>query len=390
MSHSGKQLKILRVTTVPMSLRFLLRGQMNYMRSMGFEVMMASSDGLEVEEIVAHEGVEHHVVTLTRKITPFTDIKAIFQLVKLIRQKEIDIVHSHTPKAGLIAMLAGLLAKAPMRMHTIAGIPWMEAAGLKRVLLKKVDQMAYAAATHIYPNSRGLLDFALQEKLTNPAKLKMLANGSSNGIDLTFFSTDQIAKTKEQLRSKLGLSETDFVYCFVGRVVKDKGLNELQQAMQQLPDYVKLVLVGPFEDDLDPISPDSKEFFQNSDRVRAVGYQNDVRPFLKLSDALVFPSYREGFPNVPMQAGAMGLPSIVTNINGCNEIVEDGKNGFIIEPKDVFALESAMLQLAEDKNQYLTMAFKARESIASRFGQKVVWDAIYAEYIALAEKTPNV
>ena len=368
-----------------MSLRYLLRGQMRYMNSRGLKVVMASARGPEIENVETFEGIHHHVFPLTRRITLFTDLKALFLLIKWLRKERFDVVHSHTPKAGLIAMLAAKIARVPVRMHTIAGIPWMESHGAKKLILRVVDRIAFRAATNVYPNSQGLMEFVINHRLASKSKLKVLANGSSNGIDLEFFASDRVGSSKQEIRTTMGIKNTDFVYCFIGRIVKNKGINELYYAFRELPINIKLVLVGPFEDHLDPIISEAKQYFETSDRVTLVGYQNDVRPYLKMSDALVFPSYREGFPNVPMQACAMGIPSIVSNINGCNEIIQHRKNGLIVEPKNFSHLKSLMLQLAENKELQMYMSKNARESIASRFDQKVVWEALYAEYIALAE-----
>lgn len=385
-----RPIKLLRITTVPMSLRFLLRGQMRYMKSKGFEVVVASAEGSEVDDIENYEEVDHYSFPLTRRITPLTDLKALIEIVQWMRKEKFDIVHSHTPKAGLIAMLAARIAKVPLRMHTIAGLPWMESRGLKRKLLKKVDQLAFAAATHVYLNSKGLLEFAQKERLASPTKLKVLAKGSTNGIDLDIFDTEKVNESKDELRREVGIKSNDFVYCFIGRIVGDKGINELYEAMIRLPERIKLILVGPFEAELDPVLPEARQFFEMSKRVRVVGYQNDVRPYLKMSDALVFPSYREGFPNVPMQAGAMGLPCIVSDINGCNEIVEDQVNGLIVHVKNANDLENSMYKLAADQNLYERLAANARSMISDKFCQIVVWEALYAEYIALAESKLNV
>jgi glycosyltransferase involved in cell wall biosynthesis len=173
------------------------------------------------------------------------------------------------------------------------------------------------------------------------------------------------------------------VFCFVGRIVKDKGINKLLSAFDRLSKEnkdVKLLLVGPEERELDPISKQSQEIIKNNKQVISVGFQKDVRPFLAQSDVFVFPSYREGFPNVVMQAGAMELPSIVTNINGSNEIIEEGVNGTIIPVKDENALFDKMKLLAEDENLRNNLAKNARQMIVDRYEQKFVWNELLDEY----------
>ena len=378
-----RKVKLLRVTTVSMSLRYLLRGQMRFMASRGFEVIMASAKGRELEEVKSFEACRHKTFNLTRTITPFTDLLTLCKLTLWLKREKIEIIHSHTPKAGLIAMLAGKLAKTPHRLHTVAGIPWMEKQGFRRWVFKSIDRLAYAAATKVCPNSLNLKQFMIGERIVNEKKLKVMGQGSSNGIDASFFSPEAIPQSKAELRAKMNLAPGHFVYCFIGRVVNDKGMAELAAAFQQLPKEVRLLLIGPFEDDLDPIPEHARKFFETDPAVQVLGYQNDVRPFLKAADALVFPSYREGFPNAPMQAGAMGLPCIVTDINGCNEIIIEGQNGLLVPVKNTQLLKEKMLLLAQDEKLYRALQANARRLITERFEQQYVWHEIYREYQSL-------
>lgn len=357
------------------------------MTSKGFAVKAVSANGPEIDEVTGFEGVEHKIFNLTRSITPFTDIVTIVKLAKYIRKERFDIVHSHTPKAGFVCMIAGFLAGAEVRLHTIAGIPWMESTGLKRQILRYVDKFTYYFAHRVYLNSENLKDFVLEQKIIKPGKLKVLGNGSSNGIDTAFFDPDAVQQNKQELRDTLGIPQSSFVFIFVGRVVKDKGMHELAKAFKKLPEPTHLVLVGPLESELDPLDDTTLAFFQGNLRVHLLGYQKDVRPYLKLADALVFPSYREGFPNVPMQAGAMGLPSILTDINGCNEIVVEGENGMLIPPKQEVDLYQAMLKMIDKKDDYLRMSKKSRLMISARYDQSMIWSMLYEEYVELLDKS---
>src|SRR5690606_18749840 len=200
--------------------------------------------------------------------------------------------------------------------------------------------------------------------------LKILANGNVNGIDLEYFSKKNISIDQQnQLKYKLGISDFDFVFVFVGRLVGDKGINELVAAFSKLSvsssgvDNPKLLLVGPFETELDPLLPETLNAIETNANIISVGFQKDVRPYFAISDCLTFPSYREGFPNVVMQAGAMGLPSIVSNINGCNEIIIEGENGTIIPVKNVEAIQIAMQKMSEDIEYYSKLKENARPMI---------------------------
>lgn len=385
--------KLIRITTVPLSLKVLLKGQLRFMASNGFDVKGVSSEGEELREVHENEGIAVEAITMSRKITPFQDLKSLWEMWNFLRKEKPQIVHTHTPKAGIIGMLAARLAGVPHRLHTVAGLPLMEAIGTKRKILNFVEKLTYSSATRVYPNSKGLYDFILQNNFTQSDKLKIIANGSSNGIDTTFFSPDQVAEIERvTLREKLNIQPDNFVFVFVGRIVSDKGINELIKAFSQLqevennePIGIKLLLVGGLENDLDPLNPETlSEINQNKDII-SVGFQQDVRSFFAIADALVFPSYREGFPNVVMQAGAMGLPSIVSDINGCNEIIIEGENGLIIPSKNVEKLKEKMLTLAKDKNLYTKLKGNSRRMIENRYEQSVVWNALLEEYEGLLQ-----
>ena len=252
----------------------------------------------------------------------------------------------------------------------------------KLIGLDVIEKLTYRCATKVYPNSRGLYDFILVHGYTSKEKLEVIANGSSNGIDTQYFDSVLFSEVqKQELKQSLLLQPNDFVYIFVGRLVGDKGINELISAFSQLETpNSKLLLVGPFETELDPLQPETLKVIKTHPNIISVGFQSDVRPYFAVSDCLVFPSYREGFPNVVMQAGAMGLPSIVTNINGCNEIIVEGENGTIIPVKNVPALVEAMQKMCSDKAYYEQLQQKARVMIQSRYEQQVVWEALLEEY----------
>ena len=385
--------KLIRITTVPISFKVLLKGQLRFMASNGFDVKGVSSEGEELKEVRENEGIVMEAINMSRKITPFQDLKSLWEMWNFLRKEKPQIVHTHTPKAGIIGMLAARLAGVPHRLHTVAGLPLMEATGIKRKILNFVEKLTYSSATRVYPNSKGLYDFILQNNFTQSNKLKIIANGSSNGINTTFFSPAQVSEIEMvTLREKLNIQPDDFVFVFVGRIVSDKGINELIKAFSQLQTAenneltsIKLLLVGGLESDLDPLNPETlAEINQNKDIISA-GFQQDVRPFFAISDALAFPSYREGFPNVVMQAGAMGLPSIVSDINGCNEIIVEGENGLIIPSKNVEKLKEKMLTLARDKNLYIKLKENSRRMIENRYEQSVVWNALLEEYEGLLQ-----
>jgi len=377
------QILVYRITTVPVSLKVLLKGQLKFLKNNGLNVVGISSPGDELLAVEKDENVNTIGIHMTRNITLISDLYALVRLFLLFRRTKPSIVHTHTPKAGTLGMIAAWLARVPVRLHTVAGLPLLEAKGLNRRLLTFVEKITYRCANYIYPNSYVLNNFIIQQGYTHKNKLYVLANGSSNGIDTTHFSRKNVSEDQiKHLQKTFKINKDDFVFIFVGRLVGDKGINELISAFKSInvDSGVKLILVGPFETELDPLLPQTIAEVKSNPNIISVGFQEDVRPYFAISDCLVFPSYREGFPNVVMQAGAMELPAIVTDINGCNEIIEEGKNGLIIPPKNVDALRVAMEKIVIDQTLYSQLKEHARPMITSRYEQQVVWNAILEEY----------
>lgn len=375
--------KLVRITTIPLSLEKLLEGQLTYM-SRYYEVTAVAAEKERLEKYGMDNDVKTFWVEMTRAITPIQDIKAVLRLYKFFKKEKPEIVHTHTPKAGIVGMLAAKMAGVPLRIHTVAGLPLMETTGSKRKILNFVEKFTYKLATKVFPNSRGLKEIVLKEGFAKEEKLKVLGKGSSNGIDTSYFDPSQFnAVQKKNKRKAIGIAPDDFVFIFIGRLVSEKGINELVsafEALQQELEAISLLLVGPFEKELDPLKQKTFQAIKNNDKIYTTGYQADVRPYFSIANALAFPSYREGFPNVVMQAGAMNLPAIVTDINGCNEIIVEGINGVIIPVKDDEVLKKRMQLFVENKNYTERLATNAREEICRYYERKEFWRVLLKEY----------
>lgn len=349
-----------------------------------FELVGISSSGPEQEEVHQREGIRVIALPMERRISPVKDFISLVRMVLLFLKERPDMVHSYTPKAGLISMLAGWITGIPVRMHTFTGLVFPTATGLKQKLLIWTDRLTCACATHINPEGNGVKQDLISYHITKKP-LKIIANGNVNGIDLEYFKrTPEVMQAAKTYR-KDGV----FTFCFVGRIVRDKGINELVSAfvsLQKKYASIRLILVGPFEKQLDPVSAETENQILEHPAIEFMDFQKDIRPFLVASDALAFPSYREGFPNVVIQAGAMGLPSIVTDINGCNEIIEQNKNGVIIEPQNEKSLYWAMEDFLLYPEKVKAMAQNCRKMMAERFDQNIVWTALLDEYKTLLKE----
>jgi len=377
--------KLVRITTVPVSLRLLLKGQMKYMKEHGFEVVMISSPGDDAAIVEQQEECEMITIPMERKVSLFADVQSLFRLIRILKNLEPDIVHTHTPKAGLLGMLAAKFAGVPVRLHTVAGLPWMEAKGVSRQILKLMERITAFAAHKVYPNSKGLYDFLKKEKIvSNQDKLKLLGNGSSNGIDCNYFSSSQVApEIIHQLKIESRFQEGSWVWIFAGRLVREKGIHELLQAFSRIQEQFpadQLWLLGEEEVERDPLLQEDRDMIHAHPQIKHWGFQKDVRPYMAAAQVLVFPSYREGLPNVPLQAGAMECALIVSDINGCNEIVEHGENGLLVPTKDTEAVFQSMLTLRNNEALQKTFAKKSREKIMSLYSREHVWELLENEY----------
>ena len=370
-------MKIIRTTTVPQSLNTFCKGVLREL-SDKYEVIGVSSPGNALDEVAKREGIRVIAVPMERHISLKYDIASLYKMIRVFRKEKPTMVHSMTPKAGMICMVAAWLTRVPVRVHTFTGLVFPTSSGLKRRILMATDWLTCACATHVIPEGEGVKNDLLQNGITKKP-LKVLGYGNVRGVDMDFYSL------RPEVREIASEIHTDvFTFLFVGRIVKDKGINELCEAFDKLSGIVKarLVLVGPYEDNLDPISDKSRKIIEDNPLIEAVGSKSgdELLAYYASADCFVMPSYREGFPNTVLEAGAMGLPSIVTDINGSREIIVDDQNGVIIPSKNADALFDAMQNMIRNNTARESMAAKAREMIASRFEQGFVRKCLYDFY----------
>ena len=341
-----KKYKIIRVANVPGALSVILKGQLNYINNKpDFELIGVSTPGDELNILSTQEGINVKGLKMERGISPLKDFVSIINLYFFLLKQKPLIIHSHTPKAGLVSMIAGFLARVPIRIHTFTGLIFPSKKGFFQKVLIFFDKVICFCATNIYPEGAGVRKDLVKYNITSK-NLKVLANGNINGIDTNYFCLENLDnEEKRLLRLNLSITNNDIVFLFVGRIVKDKGVEELVNAflkINQKYNQTKLLIVGGFEDNINPVSKMIKYEILNNNKITYVGFQRDVRIFFAMADVFILPSYREGFPNVVLQAGAMELPSIVTDINGSNEIIIDGYNGLIIESQNENELFNAI------------------------------------------------
>lgn len=372
--------KFFITTTIPATLGFF-KGNLAYLNEV-FEVYAISSQKDELNELGRKEGIKTFFIPMRRPISLFYDIVSLFRFIKLFLVERPDIVHGNTPKASLLSMVSAKLSGVKVRIYMCHGLRYQGTTGIMRLLLMKMEKITCTCATEVICVSKGVRNILIEDGICAKNKAVVIHHGSASGIDLDYFKIDSSLQNTD-VREKLGISLTDFVFIFVGRIVKDKGVNELISSFEKLQskiNSVHLILLGSEERDLNPISDKSRKTIKTHLNIHALGKQSDIRPYLLSSDALVLPSYREGFGMVLLEAGAMGLPCITTNISGCNEIVIHGENGEIIPPRDENALYEKMKDWVVHKDKLAYMSFHARSFAENRFDRKTVWLKLLEEY----------
>ena len=366
---NGKK-KIIRISNIPVSLNVFCKDLFREL-SADYEMVAVSSPGKDLDEISEREGIRTIAVPIERRMAPFKDAVTLFRLIKVFRRERPDMVHSIGHKAAILGQFAARLTGVPFRVHSFTGLAFPTAKGFARWVLKKVDKFICRNSTDILPEGKGVMRDLQQNKITRKP-LRILGNGNIRGIDLEHYTlSPEVLAEARKIRK-----ENFFTFVFVGRIVADKGINELVEAFCRLNrenPSTRLILVGDRDNGINPVSEQTSQRIRDCENIMEAGLQKDVRPWYAASDCFVLPSYREGFPNSVIEAGAMGLPSIVTDINGANEIIIAEKNGIIVPSKSAEALFSAMKRMMEDSSFRESAASCARELIASRYDRRYVW-----------------
>jgi glycosyltransferase involved in cell wall biosynthesis len=377
---------LLHITTVSMSLTFL-QGQVQFMRERGFHVEALCSPGPETAGFEQNEGVHVHTVEMPRRITPWQDLEAVRNIVAVIRQTHPTIVHAHTPKGGLLGMIAAFVARVPVRIYHMRGLPLMGASGSKKAILWLTEWLACRLAHRVLCVSHSLREVAIGQGICPPDKIRVMAGGSGQGVDAMgrFNPANLPNGIRAEVRLRFGIPEDAVVIGFVGRLVRDKGIVELATAwadLRQRYPSAHLLMVGPFEPQ-DPIPASIRETLEADNRVHLAGMDWNTPPLFSAMDIVALPTYREGFPNVPLEAAAMRLPVVATRIPGCIDAVVDGVTGTLVAPRDPEALRDALGRYLSGEQLRAEHGRAGSDRVIREFRQEVIWEAIADEYHAL-------
>ncbi|MFL9457704.1 MULTISPECIES: glycosyltransferase family 4 protein [Nostocales] len=380
--------KLFHITTVPETFNFF-KGQIDYMKAQGYEVHALSSPGKLLIQFGYRQQIPVYGVPMQRRITPLQDIYAIFQIWQYLQSVRPEIVHAHTPKGGLLGMISARLAGIPVRIYHIRGLPMMTATGYKRLLLTWSEKLSCLFAHQVLCVSHSVREVAIKEGLCPPEKIKVLLGGSSNGVDAShrFNPANLDLYTRQQTRTKYGIPDDAVVVGFVGRIVRDKGIEELTKAwqiLQQEFSNLHLLVVGCFEPQ-DSVATDIQESLTSDRRVHMTGMVDDTPPLYAAMDILTLPTYREGFPNVALEAAAMELPVVATCVPGCTDAVQDGVTGILVPPRDVRALATAIRRYLLNLELRCQHGVSGRKRVLQDFRQEAIWNALHQEYLQILQ-----
>ena len=382
--------KLIRITTVPMALAYPLRGQPSFMQANGFDVLMISADGKELPLLFQNETCRHTIVPMTRSITPLRDLACIFKLAAIFKKEKPDIVHTETPKAGLLGMIAARLCGVKVRIHTVAGLPLMVEKGMKLRILKWVEKITYAAATNVWPNSNSLREFILEHKFTAPRKITVPGKGSSNGVDTKRFNKDNLDPAiLADVKTSIHYTAGNLYLLFIGRLVLDKGITELVNVfttLQKERPRLRLILAGQYEPALDPLPLNIEKEITDNKNIIHIEWTNTVEYYMAAADYFIFPSYREGFPNVLLEAAAMELPIVCSRIAGNVDIVTDNQTGLIFESQNEEDLRRKLTAALNEPVLMKQMAAILKEKITSSYKREAFWESMKKEYEILLNK----
>ncbi len=380
------RIRLIHITTVSVSLWAFLRGQAAFMRERGFDMRAVSSPGEYLDMFARHEGVAVHAVEMPRRITPHRDVVAVLRMWAMLRRIGPEIVHAHTPKGGLLGMAAALLARVPVRVYHMHGLPFMTATGTRRRILIASERVSCLLAHRVLCVSPSIRDVAVTERLCNPSKITVLLGGSINGVDANgSYNPDRLGRSRQEALVAVDIPADALVVGFVGRVVRDKGIAELTEAWATLRDRfpaLHLLIVGPLEPQ-DPVPQHVMQALYDDPRVHLSGEVDDASPYYRAMDMVALPTYREGFPLVPLEAASMRLPIVATRVPGCVDAVVDGVTGTLVPPYDAVALADAIAVYLSDPELRRRHGQAGRERVLREFRQEDIWAAIYQEYARL-------
>ena len=372
---TNRPIRLCRIVTVPLTFKALFWDQLRYLTQRGFDVTLVSSPGAELSEVARDLGVNYHAIEMARDAAPWQDLRSLVEFTQWLWSQQFDMIHSSTPKAGLIAALAGRICGIPVRVHTYTGQVWVEMTGLSRKIVKTMDVIIGRLNTYCFTDSPSQRQFLIDEGVVAADRLEVIGAGSVAGVDLVRFNPERLTKVRGVVRQELQIDPSAVVISYLGRLRADKGINELVWAFQQLQLQslpVELLLIGPAEFERQPVLPETREMLKTNAHIHVTGYTSAPEKYLSAADLFCFPSHREGFGTSVIEAGAMGLPTVASRIQGCVDSVVDGVTGLLVPAKDAVALAKALHELVTNADLRRQMGQASRVRATREFDAELI------------------
>lgn len=375
-------IKVARVSTVAFMITTQLKTQLEQLAMSGVDVTAVSSTDESAGDLADNDSFDFYPINIERKIDIRKDIVSLIALIGFFRRNDFDIIHSTTPKAGLLCAIAGLFSKGSVRLHTFTGQPWVTMTGLKPLVLKACDKLIGVLNKHCYADSHSQMNFLISSGIIGSKKISVLGAGSLAGINVERFNKERYSEDAcLALKSDLGILEGSKIILYVGRITPDKGISELIEAFERImakDDGVFLILVGPSEPEGQLLIDRIPEYIKPN--VKVIGYSNEPERFMAIADLLCLPSYREGFGTVIIEAGAMGVPSVGTDIYGLSDAILDGKTGLLVKVADSVSLEEGIWTLLSNPSMRCSMGGEAYRRATENFNSSHCTELLLKEY----------
>jgi glycosyltransferase involved in cell wall biosynthesis len=392
-SFQKQRLRLCRVVTVPFFFRHHLRSTIAATVEAGYETHLVCSQGPGFDALTRIKGVHVHEINIERDIALFKDLRSLFELYSFLRRGQFDLVHSCTPKAGLLTAIAAFLARVPLRFHTFTGQAWLLKTGLLRKVAKLCDRVILSLNTKCYADGFSQIEELIAERVTSENRIAVLGKGSLSGVDANIFDPELLSQNeKELIKNELSIPDSAIVINFTGRLNKDKGIDVLFEAFKSVSEKhpeCHLLIVGPQDETSNGLGASQLQALKSHPRIHVTGYTDKPQNFLSISDIFCLPSFREGFPNVILEAALMGIPSIGSDVVGVKDTILPGKTGILVPPKDARALAENLNLLVEDGDLRLRLGENARNYALPHFEQGIVNKKILDEYSSMLQSVAH-
>lgn len=387
MYKRNDRLRMAVLTTVSITIKAFYEGQFDALNQANIDTTVICGNDPELVHVLPEE-TRFLPVNFTRRLNPFCDLAVLWYLYKLFRKERFDLVQYSTPKAALLGSMASSFARVPNRLYLLWGLYYQGQVGLRKVLFKLIEIISCLLSTQVIPNSFEMADIVISDLYIKKTKCKVLLHGGACGVDLSKYAPQKWQSQGRQIRQETGIPPDAVVIGVFGRLTGDKGINEIVEAFGMIANEFKDVylLVAGTQEEKDMVLPETMEIVDHHPRIKRLGWQKTLLPCYAAIDIFCLPSYREGFPQTPLEAQAFELPVVLTDIMGCREAISEGHTGYLVKVKDSDALIPPLKMLIQSSQLRQKMGLAGRERVEKMFNKKPMIEAVVEHRLSLMRK----